>query len=256
MLFAHCADKDGITLIARNKPIDRRIDAGGRQGQHDSPLVGGGNDQPVFGRIHQIAAGFAVSVIGDFVQKTGLAQFGRPNDGTDHLALCIANGGRRGENRRIQRLAQDRFADIRPSLLDCIDQVIPVQIIDADALPRERRIGNRRTVKPGNKDAAVKQHLKNRTRLKVRLHGCRVIEQYRRDLSGHFFERSQAVIQLLIDLCSKQGNRRKLLLAQHALHVVAQHPADVERQRPDAEQEHRQRKQHNSGFERIARQDR
>ena len=56
---------------------------------------------------------------------------------------------------------------------------------------------------------------------------------------------------LLIDLCCDKGSGGELLLAQQALHILAQHLAGIERQRPDANHENHQREQSYPGFERA-----
>ena len=48
--------------------------------------------------------------------------------------------------------------------------------------------------------------------------------------AGGHFQRFQPASQFAVELSGNHGHRRKLLLAQQAFHILAQHSAGVERQ--------------------------
>ena len=81
-----------------------------------------------------------------------------------------------------------------------------------------------------DKNAIVEHDLQNRTLFDEFLQVARVLEQGWRNLSSNFLQRLQTLIQLGVDLRGSQGDRCKLLFAQLALHVLAQHTAGVKGQ--------------------------
>jgi hypothetical protein len=88
------------------------------------------------------------------------------------------------------------------------------------------------------------------------LQGGRIAEHRRADFAGDQPQDAHPVAQLMIHFSGKQGNRRHLLVAQDTFHILTQHLAGVERQRPDADQENGQHKKRDSGLDRSPVKDR
>ena len=242
-------DSNARTLETRNKPVNQRVDAGGRECFHDAAFVGGGNHQPQLRRDQQVATGLAVDISRQFVEKVWFAQIDHPGQGANHLTLGIANWCRHGDHRRLQHLADGRLADRRLALFERGGNVIPEQVIDADPFRRERHIGNRGAIAAGDEGACIEIAVQDKPLLKKFLQGRRIVQQARVDGAGDQFQRIDAVFQLVVDLCRHKRYRRELLFAQKVFHIVAQHPADIERQQPDADQEDGEGEQGHPGLE-------
>lgn len=92
----------------------------------------------------------------------------------------------------------------------------------ADAPGRRHRISNRHAVGSVDDDAAIEQTQKNGVLRQHCLQCLRLLQQRRRELAPHQFQRGQPVAELPVHLPSHLGRDRKLLLAQKASHVLAQ----------------------------------
>ncbi len=66
---------------------------------------------------------------------------------------------------------------------------------------------------------------------------------------GDQFQRIHPVLEPAVDVGGHIGSHRKLLFAQVVFHILAQHPAAVERQRPDADQKNENGKDRHSRFQ-------
>jgi hypothetical protein len=99
-------------------------------------------------------------------------------------------------------------------------------------------------------DPGVEQDLQDRTLFKKLLQGSGPIEHPGVNTAGALFERLQTVLQLVFQRRRDKRHRRELLLAQQSLHILPEHPAGVERQRPQAHQKDRQGEDRHPGLER------
>jgi hypothetical protein len=146
-------------------------------------------------------------------------------------------------------LGHARPTDRRFPLLERADHGILVHVVGSDPSCRARHIGDCRAIQPGHENAAVEWPLKNQAFVQKSLQGDAIGENLRADDSRHFVQHLQALAKLAINLCGNHRNRRELLCAEHALHILAQHLAGIERQRPQADYENGQREQRHPGFE-------
>ena len=211
--LAQRIDGNAGTLVARNEAIDQRIDAGGGEGLHDTTLVGGSDHQPVLRGDKQIAPRPAVGAIRDLVDEVGLVQVDHPHQGANHLAPGITNGYRNGENRCVQHLAHDRFADPGFPLPERGGDVIPVHEIDAHPFHRERHRGYRSAIGPGDVGPRIERGLENQALLQECLQGSRTGEHGRADSSGNRIQHFHPFVQRLFHIGGHQGHHRELLFA-------------------------------------------
>jgi hypothetical protein len=141
-----------------------------------------------------------VGAFGDLVQKAGRPKIYHATQSANHLALMITNGYGNTEDWRPQFLAHHQSPDGRSALLQRSRHGIDVQIIGANPPGCGKTVSNHGTVCPVGDDAAVEEGLKNRAVFEESLHGRSVAQHGRGKSFDNFFQRTQAVTQLLIDV--------------------------------------------------------
>ena len=232
--------------------IEQRDDARAGELLHDPRFVGRGDDEALLPGDEHIAAGLAVMRLGNLIEKTRNAEIDRRGKRANHPALVINKRHRQTEQRHLELPAENRLADRSLRLMERRSNDLAVDVVDTEPTGRRGIIGDRRTVLVEDQDSAVEQRLQRNSLFEEALHGPRPRFLHRlRRRSGDDFQRVQSGRQLALDLTRYQRNRRKLLLAEARLHVLAQNLAGVERQGPYPRQENTQRGEHDLCAERA-----
>ena len=145
-----------------NKTVNQGADSGWRELLHDAGLVGGRDNDALLGCHQQVATGLAILAFSKLVQKTRLVQPNDPEQGTNNLALCIAQGHAHANNRGFQLGADDGLANRGFAVFENGCHIVNVDVVGADATVGAGDLGNRRAIKSADDDAAVEQGMKDR----------------------------------------------------------------------------------------------
>ena len=137
------------------------------------------------------------------------------------MTSTIANRYRHDQNRGTQCLAGDWTTDRRSALHECANQEILVAEIDADPLRQQWSNGNGHAVCLVSHDSVVEQAVQHITLLKEFLQRCRFPDQRGLYGVGNQLKRTDAVLQLAINVCRHKRRRRELLLPEQSFHVLA-----------------------------------
>ena len=200
---------------------------------------------------NEVAAGLAVAVVGDLVEEARFVEIDQSAQCADDRALRIADRDGHADDRGSDGAAKNRVSDGGAAVLQGTGNIVAIHVVEADSLHQHRRDRNRRSIEPVGVDAGVEQVVKHKALIEESLERAGAIERRRVDGASDQFEPVDAIVQFSFELCGNVGHRRELLLPEHAFHVDAQHVARIERQRPQAGEKDRQRREDDPGLERA-----
>ena len=248
-LLALRVDVNQRTFLSVQKAIDHGNFAARRARFHDPGRVGPRNDHPVLCGNQQEAPCLPVMVSRQMTKEIRSLQMYDPRQGADHVAVIIANRYGHQERRGTQGFPDGGPTDRRFPLSVCGDHGIAVRVVDPD-LSQHGHSGNSRVIRPVDDEPPIEKAGKRRLPFKRGLQHLAmphmVGERSRCPLQRFITEG-----QIGLDRGRHGGYRRKLLLTQHALHVLAQHLAGEEGKGPQDEQKNTQHTQGNSRLKRT-----
>jgi hypothetical protein len=154
----------------------------------------------VLGVNNKKAAGLAILVRANLVQKIGLAEIDHPGQCADNLTVGTPDRHRHAKHRHVELFALHGPADRGFTLLERQGHGFNVHVIDADPPGRQRQLGQCCAVHAINDDPTIEQAHRDRTLGQQRLHGRLVGQHGSVDAGGHGGERTETLLHRMVHM--------------------------------------------------------
>jgi len=118
--------------------VDQQVLAGRGKWLHDPSLVAGGDYQSVFFFDDEVAAGFAVAVVGDFVEEARFVEIDQSAQCADDRALRVADRDGHADDRGSDGPAKHRMPNGGAAFLQRTGNVVAIHVVEADPFRQHR----------------------------------------------------------------------------------------------------------------------
>ena len=238
-------------LKAVDKTVDGRRGAARWQGLHDALFFGRGNDQALLPCHQKITACLAVRALRQLVEEVSVSQRNDASQRPDAAPRGIPDRCGDANHRHRHSFVHDRGADHGLTVLHRHGHGGAVYEVDASAPQGAGCFGHRRAIGAGNEHAPAEQAGQQGLAVQKVLQPGAVGHRFWPDAVGQQRQCLDALVQMGVGSPGDEGHHRQLLLAQLLLHVLAQHPAGIQGQRPQAGDKNHQHEQRDAGLERA-----